>query len=704
MASKSLALISAVYCFGRAVAAPTTAGGAPAPLTNSISILNDNDVWAESSKRTPSALLIENLYDNEGAAKACASFSEKLWTPPTANQGDKPHPIYPLSYQVYLGKYSDKVAFRIAPSGDQKCRTVTANGEFGNDCSISLPVLCTHTAPATTKDSINANAGVQYHVTVEAGNQQITGFRDAAGFRFDGIRYAPTPKRFEHSTVLEGEGSVTALGYGSQCLQPSGGSEDCLFLNIATPYLPTSVKLPHFPGQAEFPNSKPVLFFIHGGAFTHNNGNLDGYDGVNIASRGDVVVVKFNYRLGNFGFLATDKQGAGITGNYGIGDQITALKWVRANIAHFGGDPDRITISGDSAGAMSVRVLMASEAAKSLFSAAIMMSPTIGFGSDTLPATYPTLKEASVKFNGLLEQVGCSKAADPIACIKKVDSEQLNGPFNLADWPVIDNQILHVPDLPLTGNKYIAKVPLIIGTTRDEWAISISSFNAEYYGDIYSTFEYLDFAGTTPEIFGNVNKNLTLFANHPAFPKPTTGNPDYAAFNVTARVLTDGISKCGAWSTAYLAAKNNLLPAVYVYEVNRTYQSPLYTAPECEAPNGDPKQEYFKCHSGDLDLTLGALEFAGEKPRDREDLMFSDLLMDYWTSFAWNHDPNPKEQALLARGFWTSMEQVSKTGKWESLKAEQPTMRRLQWDGKQVELNEREQCEALGLGREYLAK
>ncbi|KAK6538487.1 hypothetical protein TWF694_010070 [Orbilia ellipsospora] len=698
MAAKSLTLLSAVCCLSRVAAAPT-AGGAPAPVKDSLSILNDNDVWAKVSSRTPPALLIESTYDQQGAESACAAYSEKLWAPAAGSTGI----VYPLSYQAYLGKFKSDSQFRIASSGNDKCRTITPEGKISNgNCAISLPVLCTHNAPAGNSE-ITTSSSVQYHVAVQANNQQIIGFRDAAGFRFDGIRYAPTPKRFEHSTVMNGEGTVTAFTFGPQCMQPSGGSEDCLFLNIATPYLPSSVKVPHFPGQPQVANAKPVLFFIHGGGFTSNSGNIYNYDGVNMASRGDVVVVKFNYRLGELGFLATDKQGAGITGNYGIGDQITALKWVKANIANFGGDPERITISGDSAGAISVRVLMASEAAKGLFSAAIMMSPPIGFGSDTTPATYPTLQESSKRFAKVVEEIGCSKAADQIACLKQADAQKLVTTYVDATWPVIDNQILTVPDLPLTGNKYVAKVPLIIGTTRDEFAVLLSSTNVEYYGDIYSTSEYLDFAGTTPGIFGNVNKNLTQFAHVPAFPLPTT-NPDDAAFNVTVRVITDGMVKCGAWSTAYLAAKNNILPSVFVYESNRTYQSQLYTAPMCEAPNDDPSQEYYKCHSGDLDYTLGALDYAGDKPRDKEDGMFSDLMMDYWTSFAWNHDPNPKPAYLTARGYWNSMEAVSKSGKWEALKAANPTMRRLQWPGEQAPLSEKEQCEALGLGLEYLAK
>ena len=176
-------------------------------------------------------------------------------------------------------------------------------------------------------------------------------FRDQVSFRFEGIPYANPPARFTYPTPYAGNKTLNATAYGPICVQagtpPPYSSEDCLFLNVWTPYIPSN--------PSESPERlKPVFFYIHGGAYTSGAGSQ--YDGGNMASRGDIVVVTINYRLSTLGFFA--HPALNLTGNYGLGDQLTALEWVRANIAAFGGDPDRITVLGQSAGAGSVRLML----------------------------------------------------------------------------------------------------------------------------------------------------------------------------------------------------------------------------------------------------------------------------------------------------------------------------------------------------------
>lgn len=148
-----------------------------------------------------------------------------------------------------------------------------------------------------------------------------------------------------------------------------GVSEDCLFLNIWTPATLTSGARPAA--------NLPVLFYIYGGGFNEGSGAVAVYNGVNLAKKG-LIVVNVNYRVGSLGFMAhpelTAEQG-GASGNYGIHDQIAALQWVRDNIKAFGGDPTKVTIAGQSAGAMSEQALLLSPAAKGLFRAAIIQSP-----------------------------------------------------------------------------------------------------------------------------------------------------------------------------------------------------------------------------------------------------------------------------------------------------------------------------------------
>ncbi|MDE2745131.1 MAG: carboxylesterase/lipase family protein [Chloroflexota bacterium] len=168
---------------------------------------------------------------------------------------------------------------------------------------------------------------------------------------WDGVREA---KSFGPISLQAPNEMLEALLPASDPPQPQ--SEDCLYLNVWTPGLE---------------GARPVMVWIHGGAFTIGSGSEDYYDGASLASRGDVVIVTINYRLGALGFLNLPALGET---NFGMRDQVAALKWVQANIANFGGDPGNVTIFGESAGGMSVASLMASPEAAGLFQKAIPQS------------------------------------------------------------------------------------------------------------------------------------------------------------------------------------------------------------------------------------------------------------------------------------------------------------------------------------------
>jgi hypothetical protein len=186
-----------------------------------------------------------------------------------------------------------------------------STSEFKN---YKLPVLCTQSSQESQPG--NAVATSTNQISVRTDSNTYVGFRNQKSFRFLGIRYADKPNRFEYSKVFSGTGQTfQATQYGSACAQGGGGSEDCLFLNIQTPYIPKA-------GSKS--NLRPVHFWIHGGGFTGGSGSDAGSDGGNLASREDVVVVTINYRLSTLGFLAIP--GTDIKGNFGIGDQVQALK------------------------------------------------------------------------------------------------------------------------------------------------------------------------------------------------------------------------------------------------------------------------------------------------------------------------------------------------------------------------------------------
>ena len=203
---------------------------------------------------------------------------------------------------------------------------------------------------------------------------KLQGTQDNGLSVFRGVRYAQAPLgqlRFRAPQTPESwQGVRSAEDFGPIALQrpnealdaligghPQEQDEDCLYLNIWTPGLDDA--------------RRPVMVWIHGGAFTIGSGSEIYYDGSNLASRGDVVVVTINYRLGAFGFLHLPALGET---NFGMRDQVAALRWVQRNIASFGGDPDNVLIFGESAGGMSCGSLMASPEASGLFHKAIPQS------------------------------------------------------------------------------------------------------------------------------------------------------------------------------------------------------------------------------------------------------------------------------------------------------------------------------------------
>jgi carboxylesterase type B len=191
------------------------------------------------------------------------------------------------------------------------------------------------------------------------------------------------------------------------------------------------------------------MFWIHGGAFTSGTANDPIFDGGNIASRGDVVMVAINYRLSTLGFLALDD---GVTrGNYGFSDQINALDWVRNNIEDFGGDPDRITIFGQSAGAASVRAMLASPKSIGKFTGAIPQSNLGGGGYGTTYSLWlSTADVMKIAVNSILNTTNCSTAVSQLDCLQHVSAASLVTGI-VARYLVVDGTYLTSSSLILNG-------------------------------------------------------------------------------------------------------------------------------------------------------------------------------------------------------------------------------------------------------------
>jgi carboxylesterase type B len=433
---------------------------------------------------------------------------------------------------------------------------------------------------------------------------------------------------------------------------------------------------------------KPVMFWIHGGAFTGGSGSDALYDGGNLASRGDAVVVSINYRLGTLGFLALDD--GQTNGNFGLADQITALDWVRKNIADFGGDKDRITIFGQSAGAGSVRALLASPVAKGKFAGAIMMSNLGGLQYGTTYSHYYTIPEAmKVAGKFILNESNCSVAISPIDCLRSVPARTIATLSTAARYLVVDGTYITTTDLPLNDPSKLTRVPLMMGYMRDDGAAMIG-YPAE---------------GENLTAFLNESSFTSSITSTNLFPVPNGSNKTLNIFNTTAHVATDGIFRCVAAATAFASLQNDVFPSIYLYEFNRSYQMTSYSpnSPVCDAPktsthlNGDPNQEYFKCHSGELHYVFGNLGRLGLPFRDENDLPFSQFILDAWSAFARTGNPTPDKKFLQARGFLNSSWEIQRHGGWESLQKRTWFQKRLEWPPTTLGQQELEQCKTLGL-------
>jgi para-nitrobenzyl esterase len=243
-------------------------------------------------------------------------------------------------------------------------------------------------------------------------------------------------------------------------------SEDALYLNVWTPGVDDA--------------KRPVLFWIHGGAFMNGSGSTPWYDGTRFARHGDVVVVTINYRLGALGFLhLTDLFGDEVagSGNAGILDQVAALEWVRDNIEAFGGDPNRVTIFGESAGAGSVGTLLGTPAARGLFGGAIAQSGAASW--------YSSRRRADQIAARVVEALGV-KPGDLAALRAKTVDEVLaaqtavglargglsaGGEIGLPFQPVIDDVVLAAPPLDTIAAGNADGVRLLVGTNRHEMTL-----------------------------------------------------------------------------------------------------------------------------------------------------------------------------------------------------------------------------------------
>jgi len=304
-------------------------------------------------------------------------------------------------------------------------------------------------------------AGGDPTVTIEGG--AVRGVAVAGGYAFRGLPYAAPPtgnlRWRAPQPPAAWNGVRDATQFAPSCPQPVPftmtvvGDEDCLYLNVSTPTLRRGA-------------DRPVLVWIHGGGWTQGAGS--DYDGTKLAAEG-IVVVTINYRLGALGFLAHPALASvsgGPSGNYGHMDQQAALRWVQRNIGRFGGDPDNVTIAGESAGALSVLLHLVSDGSRGLFHQAIVQSGSFALKQQSLAA-------GETFGQTFATSVDCPNQT--AECLRQVPFATLVNKFPGAAIPgIVDGKVLKESfEAALAAGRF-ARVPILNGTNHDEQRVFVT--------------------------------------------------------------------------------------------------------------------------------------------------------------------------------------------------------------------------------------
>ncbi len=433
---------------------------------------------------------------------------------------------------------------------------------------------------------------------------------------FLGIPYAAPPVgelRWKPPQPMpKWSGVRAATAFGSHCMQPSlyadmifrdaGQSEYCLTLNV---WMPATLK-----------NTKlPVMVWIYGGGFTTGGTSEARQDGEHLAHKG-VVVVSMNYRLGVFGFFAHPalalESANHAAGNYGLMDQAAALAWVQQNISAFGGDPNRVTLFGESAGSISVSAQMASQLARGRFVRAIGES---GGAFRTDGYNFPSLIASAKRGQGFAR---AAFHTDSLATLRAVPAEELlkkavaySRGYDFISEPNIDGEFLTESPAAIYAKGEQAHVPLLAGWNKNEGAAE----------DVIRS--------GTPTVAKLKKMATRQFGSQSGeFLQAYSASNDAQAARVAGDFAGDAFIAYSTW--AWLEAQV------------RTGGEPVYRYRFDLGSPGDPYHSVSAgaFHSDDIEYVFGNLDSRPGAKWRPEDYKLSELMQTYWTNFAKNGDPN----------------------------------------------------------------
>nr|XP_033805722.1 neuroligin-4, X-linked isoform X2 [Geotrypetes seraphini] len=395
-------------------------------------------------------------------------------------------------------------------------------------------------------------------------------------------------------------------------------NEDCLYLNI---YVPTEDDI------HDQNNKKPVMVYIHGGSYMEGTGNM--IDGSILASYGNVIVITLNYRLGVLGFLSTGDQAA--KGNYGLLDQIQALRWIEENIGAFGGDPKRVTIFGSGAGASCVSLLTLSHYSEGLFQKAIIQSGTAlsSWAVNYQPAKYTRI---------LADKVGCDMldTIDLVECLRDKNYKELiqqtinPATYHIAFGPVIDGDV--IPDDPqilmeqgeflnydiMLGVNQGEGLKFVDGIVDNEDGVSPNDFD-------FSVSNFVDNLYGYPEGKDTLRETIKFMYTDWADKE----NPETRRKTLVA-LFTDH-----QW----------VAPAVATADLHAQYGSPTYFYAFYHHCQSEMKPSWADSAHGDEVPYVFGIPMIGPTELfncnfSKNDVMLSAVVMTYWTNFAKTGDPN----------------------------------------------------------------
>ncbi|KAF9925565.1 hypothetical protein FBU30_004678 [Linnemannia zychae] len=516
-------------------------------------------------------------------------------------------------------------------------------------CTTELPIICVNSAPRRTLSSDETSR----QIAVDTAVGTFQGYRDQNSFRFLGIRYAEAPignLRFAAPVAKAPfESIVDATKYSYACPQESPSSklpialldslvngakqdEDCLNLNVYTPSLKNRDQ-----------KGLPVMFYIHGGGYVSFAGSTIIFEPGNLVSRGGVIVVSINYRLGMLGFTESPTfSRSEIPGNQAIHDQILALRWIKEHIANFGGDPNRVTVFGESAGATSIRALLSAPSTWDLYGNVIGQS-------DPINIPFKSAQDAATISTFFFEALECGPAdlicarSKPVKDVLiaqnvangKMLTEQNWTTNGMIERPTVDNVLISADfsDLIKSG-KYNTKANIMWGTTKDESGRFLESYIPETFvanpSNYDMVFQTLMGAKRQETFFqsGLVEKMIPSMDAQELLNHFGTVFYFYCPLQYLSREMAAARS---------LSSNNESTTSsrIYNFRFNRGRNLPVVDG------SGFCASEKHVCHSKDVIPVFGSGAVTPFASQTGEDAQFSRQIIDRWTTFAKTGNPNP---------------------------------------------------------------